>query len=38
MHRITLAGDVPIGLDGAASVVHKGDASQYSPVVEPVAG
>lgn len=37
MHRITLAGDVPVGLDGSASVVHKGDASQYSPVAEPVA-
>jgi alkyl sulfatase len=37
MHRITLAGDVPVGLDGSASVVHRGDASAYSPVAEPVA-
>ena len=37
MHRITLAGDVPVGLDGSSSVVLKGDASAYSPVVEPIA-
>ena len=37
MHRITLAGDVPVGLDGVRSVVLKGDASAYSPVAEPVA-
>ncbi len=36
MHRITLAGDVPVGLDGSVSIVHKGDASDYSPVAEPV--
>jgi alpha-ketoglutarate-dependent sulfate ester dioxygenase len=36
MHRITLAGDLPVGLDGSGSVVLKGDATQYSPVVEPV--
>jgi alpha-ketoglutarate-dependent taurine dioxygenase len=36
LHRITLAGDVPVGLDGQISVVRKGDASRYSPVVEPV--
>jgi alpha-ketoglutarate-dependent sulfate ester dioxygenase len=34
--RITLAGNVPVGPDGAASVALKGDATRYSPVVEPV--
>lgn len=33
--RITLAGDVPVGLDGRRSVVRKGDASSYSPPAEP---
>jgi hypothetical protein len=33
MHRITLAGDIPVGLDGRASVALVGDASQYSDVV-----
>ena len=33
MHRITLAGDIPVGLDGIPSVALKGDASQYSEVV-----
>jgi alpha-ketoglutarate-dependent taurine dioxygenase len=36
LHRITLAGDVPVSIDGRASVVRKGDASSYSPVAEPV--
>ena len=35
LHRITLAGDVPISVDGRRSVVRKGDASAYSPVAEP---
>jgi alpha-ketoglutarate-dependent sulfate ester dioxygenase len=35
--RITLSGDIPVGLDGAASVALKGDASQYSQVVAPPA-
>jgi alpha-ketoglutarate-dependent sulfate ester dioxygenase len=30
MHRITVAGDVPIGIAGDTSVVRKGDASFYS--------
>lgn len=34
LHRITLAGDVPVSLDGRSSVVRKGDASGYSPVAE----
>jgi alpha-ketoglutarate-dependent taurine dioxygenase len=32
LHRITLAGDVPVGIDGSVSTVRKGDASHYSPV------
>jgi hypothetical protein len=36
LHRITRAGDVPVGLDGRSSAVRKGDASRFSPVVEPV--
>lgn len=30
LHRITLAGDIPVGVDGVASSVRKGDASAYS--------
>jgi alpha-ketoglutarate-dependent sulfate ester dioxygenase len=32
LHRITLAGDVPVSVDGVASTPRKGDASQFSPV------
>jgi alpha-ketoglutarate-dependent sulfate ester dioxygenase len=35
LHRITLAGDIPVGVDGQTSVVRKGDASFYSPLPEP---
>jgi alpha-ketoglutarate-dependent sulfate ester dioxygenase len=35
MHRITLAGDIPIGLDGMPSLPLNGDASQYSVVAPP---
>jgi len=35
MHRITLAGDIPVGIDGIPSVALVGDASQYSEVVAP---
>jgi taurine dioxygenase len=35
MHRITLSGDIPIGVDGIASLALKGDASRYSAVVAP---
>jgi taurine dioxygenase len=35
LHRVTLAGDVPVAIDGRRSVVRKGDASAYSPVAEP---
>ncbi|PPK62581.1 TauD/TfdA family dioxygenase [Actinokineospora auranticolor] len=30
LHRITLAGDVPVSIDGTPSVVRTGDASHYS--------
>ena len=30
LHRITVAGDVPVGISGDTSVVRKGDASHYS--------
>jgi alpha-ketoglutarate-dependent sulfate ester dioxygenase len=36
LHRITLAGDVPVGIDGRRSQVRKGDASSFSPVQDPV--
>ncbi|MFF3437118.1 TauD/TfdA dioxygenase family protein [Streptosporangium sp. NPDC002721] len=32
LHRITLAGDIPIGVNGDVSVVRKGDAGAYSPI------
>jgi alpha-ketoglutarate-dependent taurine dioxygenase len=32
LHRITLAGDIPIGIRGDRSVVRKGDASHYAPL------
>jgi alpha-ketoglutarate-dependent sulfate ester dioxygenase len=35
MHRITLSGDIPVGIDGTQSISLKGDASQYSSVVTP---
>jgi len=36
LHRVTLAGDIPVSIDGVASVVRKGDASEFSPVAEVV--
>jgi alpha-ketoglutarate-dependent taurine dioxygenase len=30
LHRITIAGDIPIGINGDLSVARKGDASHYS--------
>jgi taurine dioxygenase len=38
LNRVTVAGDVPVGLDGQRSYSLEGDASHYSPVVTPVAG
>ncbi|WP_018683794.1 TauD/TfdA dioxygenase family protein [Actinokineospora enzanensis] len=32
LHRITLAGDVPVSIDGTRSVVRQGDASHFSAV------
>jgi alpha-ketoglutarate-dependent taurine dioxygenase len=32
LHRITLAGDVPVDVRGVASTARKGDASHFSPV------
>jgi taurine dioxygenase len=32
LHRITLAGDVPVGIDGARSVIRQGDAADYAPL------
>ncbi len=32
LHRITLAGDVPVGINGDTSTVRKGDASSYAPL------
>jgi hypothetical protein len=31
--RVTIAGDVPIGVDGARSYVLEGDAAHYTPSV-----
>ena len=30
LHRITIAGDIPVGINGDTSIVRKGDASHYS--------
>ena len=37
LHRITVAGDVPVGPDGRMSVALKGDASNYSVIAPPLA-
>ena len=37
LHRITVAGDIPVGPDGRASVVRKGDASDYSVIAPSLA-
>jgi alpha-ketoglutarate-dependent taurine dioxygenase len=37
LHRITVAGDVPVGPDGRASELVKGDASDYSVIAPPLA-
>jgi taurine dioxygenase len=36
LHRVTLAGDIPVDVNGVRSRVIVGDASQYSDVVAPV--
>ncbi|MFD6893447.1 TauD/TfdA dioxygenase family protein [Rhodococcus sp. NPDC060086] len=35
LHRITLAGDLPVGVDGTESRVVQGDASEYSVIETP---
>ncbi|HEX5294354.1 MAG TPA: hypothetical protein VFX25_36235 [Streptosporangiaceae bacterium] len=37
LHRITIAGGIPVGLRGDTSVVPKGDASHYWQVAEEAA-
>ena len=32
LHRITLAGDVPVSIDGGRSIIRKGDAAHFSTV------
>jgi alpha-ketoglutarate-dependent taurine dioxygenase len=34
LHRVTLAGDIPLSIDGIASIARKGDATEFSPVAE----
>jgi taurine dioxygenase len=34
LNRVTVAGDIPVGVDGKQSYSVKGDASHYSPVAE----
>lgn len=36
VNRVTLAGDIPVGVDGRRSVVLEGDASHYSVIDDPV--
>jgi taurine dioxygenase len=33
LHRVTVAGDIPVGVDGAQSYSIEGDASHYTPVL-----
>ena len=32
LNRVTVAGDIPVGIDGSPSYSVKGDASHYTPV------
>ncbi len=32
LHRVTIAGDIPVGINGGTSVARKGDASHYAPL------
>jgi alkyl sulfatase len=32
LHRVTIAGDIPVGINGDTSVVRRGDASHYAPL------
>ncbi|MDX6318530.1 MAG: alkyl sulfatase [Nocardioidaceae bacterium] len=33
LHRITIAGDIPVGINGDTSRIRKGDASHFAPLV-----
>ena len=35
LHRITVAGDLPVGIDGGTSIARTGDASDYSVIAPP---
>jgi alpha-ketoglutarate-dependent sulfate ester dioxygenase len=37
LHRVTVAGDVPVGVEGKESYSVEGDAAHYTPVAVPVA-
>jgi taurine dioxygenase len=37
LHRVTVAGDVPVGVEGKESYSVEGDAAHYTPVAAPVA-
>ncbi|MET8613563.1 TauD/TfdA dioxygenase family protein [Streptomyces misionensis] len=37
LHRVTVAGDVPVGIEGKESYSIEGDASHYTPAGTPVA-
>lgn len=37
LHRVTVAGDVPVGIEGKESYSIEGDASHYTPVLTPAA-
>jgi len=32
LNRVTVAGDIPVGIDGSPSYSVKGDASHYTPL------
>jgi alpha-ketoglutarate-dependent sulfate ester dioxygenase len=34
LNRVTIAGDIPVGVDGAASYSITGDASHYTPLID----
>jgi taurine dioxygenase len=38
LSRVTLAGDIPVDVNGRPSRVLSGDASSYSAIVDPVRG
>jgi hypothetical protein len=38
VQRITIAGDIPLGVDGRASVIRRGDVMGFSPAYPPTSG